>query len=712
MMQQHRLRFGVAMLVIVVAFSAPTVPGDGEGEIVMLSESELSALEAKPLGPAPSYQKIPGFRFSFKSIPAKVDGRGPCEQICSSQPTCKPYSYSVKLRKCQWSTERMKYDPDFVFNSKPKSGESYTEFPGLVFQATGWLKAQGKTNADCAAMCNKAAACAAYSYRGRDKLCLLSGKGIGFHADYNYYEKRGLGHKDFGLRPKNARKVKKAKVTTPAPAPNAGASKAQMLNAAVKAAKAAATTKTIIKQTGEPDSVVAERLRQVKKWAAEKIKKKEEEEKLKLKASEIDNKAKLDKQKGADEKREAKEKIAQNKARAEREAARRTAAAKEKAAAMVQKVRQEAKAAGGEAMLSQAAAEARAARVTVETAQKQVKKIKEVDAKKHKLRVKEIAEKQKQKANEDEQLKLVKEKDAKTYKARKKTAVTEENAKVTKSFAKKAKETFEKTSERHEKVVVKEQSRKKTRKMKMTLDKELAVKADVEKKKALAELNAANKKTAAARLKEQKEKKMSKVEEKKAKEMAKNKIKLAEIEAKKKTKEKEYKKTLAANAKKEKRRKGARVKKDSEKAAKEAAAKSGTGVCKKKIAKMRQDAYNAEKAVAASASKVKPAEKGDKLLEKEKQKWRKKITDAREKCSPKSTKFSVDSRPISTSDVAVRKGKPDPAAAKAGAKARAAANAIANAKPEKGGGAKKPKERDVEELVQIEATPKAGGAKD
>merc|ERR1711871_80026 len=149
------------------------------------------------------------------------------------------------------------------------------------------------------------------------------------------------------------------------------------------------------------------------RWASEKLKKKDEEERLKLKAAEISNKAKLQQQKGLDEKNEAKSKIAAGKARADRQAARRTAAAKAKAQAMVKKVRLEATKASALAQLAQAAAEARAAKNTVEESNKQVAKVKEVDVKKHALHVKEAGEKQKQHANNAEQLRLMKEKDAK-----------------------------------------------------------------------------------------------------------------------------------------------------------------------------------------------------------------------------------------------------------------------------------------------------------
>merc|ERR1711981_1099963 len=400
------LRFGVA-LAIAVACSAADRDQGMDSEIVMLSEGEL--------GPAvaPVYAKIPGFKFSRKSRVAQTTSRGACEQICSNQDICHSYSYSQKEGNCLWSTEKLAYDPHFVFFLKSKDGGSYNQFPGLVYHATGWLKSTGKTNAECQGLCNKAAACSAYSYRAEDKLCLMTGKGIGFNDSYDYFEKQGVGHKEFALKPKTAAATKptKAKAATSKKPMTAVQMQESAVKAAISAAKAAMPAAPVT-QNGEPPSVVAERLRAVKRWASEKLKKKDEEERLKLKASEISTKAKLQQQKGAEEKNEAKAKIASGKARADRQAARRTAAAQAKAQAMVKKVRLEATKASALAQLAQAAAEARAAKNSVEKSNKQVGKVKEVDVKKHALHVKEAGEKQKQHANNAEQLRLMKEKDA------------------------------------------------------------------------------------------------------------------------------------------------------------------------------------------------------------------------------------------------------------------------------------------------------------
>jgi len=48
----------------------------------------------------------------------------------------------------------MQYDPDFIFNFKPPDGGKYHQFPGLMYRATGWLKSEGKTESECAGLCD------------------------------------------------------------------------------------------------------------------------------------------------------------------------------------------------------------------------------------------------------------------------------------------------------------------------------------------------------------------------------------------------------------------------------------------------------------------------------------------------------------------------------------------------------------------------------
>lgn len=348
----------IAVLLAIMATFADVSAEDSAADVVLLSEQELALPVVKA---APTYAEIPGFKFNYNSHPAKVESKGECEQICNAQSTCKSYSYSESLHECEWSTSKMQYDPDFVFNFKPTNGKSYHEFPGLVYRATGWLKSEEKTNQECAALCDKAAACAAFSYRARDKLCLLSGHTIGFHEQFNYFEKEGS-HAEFALRPGDS---KPHVPTTAAPTP-AAVSTTAVVQAAVDAAKAAAPSGPATVITGEPESVVAQRLQAVKDWAAQKIEQTNEESQLKIKAHEVDNKANIEKEKSAEEEKMTEEEIANNKAKAQAEADRQAQDARKKAEAMVEKVRLEAKEASVSAELSQAATEKRQAQVTVE----------------------------------------------------------------------------------------------------------------------------------------------------------------------------------------------------------------------------------------------------------------------------------------------------------------------------------------------------------
>merc|ERR1712093_665515 len=191
----RRVRFSAVFVAIAVVFWTPdTMASDEQDDTLVLLDEEGGAPAM-----APSYHKIPGFRMEQGATAVKAGSKGSCQRLCNSQPTCKSFSFNRVEGKCLWSTSRMAYDPNFVFNAKPQKGKEYLQFPGLVFHQTGWLKSEGKSEKECATLCNNAAACRSFSYRGMDKLCLLSGKAIGFHDEYNYYEKEGLGHREFAL---------------------------------------------------------------------------------------------------------------------------------------------------------------------------------------------------------------------------------------------------------------------------------------------------------------------------------------------------------------------------------------------------------------------------------------------------------------------------------------------------------------------------------
>jgi len=272
-------RLGLAMLVISAAFAS------NEGlhhvaEVVQLGEGDEPVPELKVT--ASGYAEIPGFKFTNQATEVTVESKGECEAKCNQEPTCESYSYAKMSHECLWSTNKMQYDPDFIFSEKSSSGGSYHEFPGLVNSAgAGMIKINGRTAAQCEEACNAAVNCEAISYRARDMLCLLTGSSVGFHSEFDYFEKEGTNHKDFDERP----------VTT-------------------VDHEIAHTDATLDEHSQEHDieptsteehegnsTDISARVEEVKEWANERIQKKDEEAKLKLKAEDVRDEEEFEKQK-------------------------------------------------------------------------------------------------------------------------------------------------------------------------------------------------------------------------------------------------------------------------------------------------------------------------------------------------------------------------------------------------------------------------------
>jgi len=650
----RRLAFAVAFVAIVAAFSTPDDASEDLGSLVMLSETETAP---KAFG-GPTYAEIPGFKFNYNTHPAKVASREECEQMCNSQKTCQSYSFAKKTNVCEWSTSKMQYDPDFVFNFKPANGIKYHEFPGLVYRATGWLKAEGKTKAECGGLCDKAAACAAFSYRERDQLCLLSGHSIGFHEDFNYYEKEGA-NQEFALRPND-----KAKLPPSGKHPAQQASEeATVVSAAVHAAQqvvsaaesAAPAAAPII--NGESPAVVAERLQAVKDWAAQKIKQEEENTQLKIKSNEVDNKAQVEEEKTKEEAKMTNDQIADSKAQAERKAERDADAARTKAAEMVKEVRLEAKEASVQAELSQAAAEKRDATVTVEKANKQLENVKEVDEKKAEQAKKELNEKAASKTNEDMQLKMIREKDVKNNHVAIQTAVAEKVAEVRKEMAQKSKTALEDSAERAEKTTDQEMARKSVRAVEMKNKKEELEGALDKTKESTEKLQAAEAEKADAVSKEQATKAQFGLEKAKDEGIAHAEVKANKIQA-----DADAQKAISAAEQAEERsnellRKKSNVEVDMESASKEAVNKNTDETCDKELKVMRNNAVSAEETTANQASAM-PAAEGEALLDRVKGEWKAKIDEKSAECVPKEIKYTVNVRPVQSASVAAPSGPP------------------------------------------------------
>merc|ERR1719487_1076185 len=643
---------GVAMVLVAMALATTDV--DDGREIVMLGESETAGG-----GAANVYSKIPGFKFNFDTKVAKVDNREGCEKVCNGQSTCKSYSWAENLKECEWSTSKMQYDPEFVFNFKPANGGSYHQFPGLVYRATGWLKSEDKTESECAGLCDAAAACSAFSYRKVDSLCLLSGHAIGFDENFDYFEKAGA-HASFSLKAKAAPDAAAAAASK---AKSAKSSQASMIQAAVEAAKAAVAGITVSPPAnsgaqGVPESQVAERLEAVKQWAAQKLKAKDDEEKLKMKAFELDTNSKLENQKAELEKAAAKKEADARQKLAQQEAARKELAAQEHAAAMVEKVKLDAEKAAVQAEIATAGQEKRDAEAKSEAAKKDVADANEKTKKaEEQAKLKADAFK-KMKTNTEQEVALVKEKDEKAAAGEIKTAVASNVARARAEMAEKAKLAAEESVERNQKSAVSEKNRKSVAAQE-TVGKKKEIDALKDKVRAeKADLQAANQKIAAAAARQKNIEGEMKLGIEKAKDGASAKIAANEVEAKAKANEEIAASNLQKERASELLRKKLRTEADAQKASVEAAEKNAakTDQCTKELNKMRVKARAAEIAAAKSASEIEDERQATKMLDDVKIEWKKKLDEKISQCTVKEVSYTTNIRSTESASVSAAAG--------------------------------------------------------
>merc|ERR1711865_20064 len=76
----------------------------------------------------------------------------------------------------------------------------------MSYRTQGWTVVAGHARDECENLCGGNKGCKAYSYRARDKLCLLGPKGIVYSEHFNYYEKKGLKYEPFPILPPGAGK--------------------------------------------------------------------------------------------------------------------------------------------------------------------------------------------------------------------------------------------------------------------------------------------------------------------------------------------------------------------------------------------------------------------------------------------------------------------------------------------------------------------------
>merc|ERR1712093_210840 len=180
-------------------------------EVSELSEAEEAGgawerkLPTVAGGATASYYKVPFFVLKAGSTKIrKAKTSADCEQACSQRKTCKSFSFSVNKQDCIWSTDALSFNGGFSFFSKrtgtgkKMSGNKrlsrYREFFGLMYQDKTWTRYTGPSRTKCQKMCDTASnsegqTCHGYSYRGRDKTCLLTANGLLYDTNYDYYER-------------------------------------------------------------------------------------------------------------------------------------------------------------------------------------------------------------------------------------------------------------------------------------------------------------------------------------------------------------------------------------------------------------------------------------------------------------------------------------------------------------------------------------------
>jgi len=180
-----------------------------------MDESQVVALLAEDAVPAPpvQYDQIPGLRYEPKSaLEFDEKSLSECQALCTNRGKgCSAFSYESKKQECKISPDHLGYDPDFVMEQKTSQGR-WEYFAGMTGYARGYLRVEMKTEPQCKAMCVKAPACALFSYRKIDGLCLVSGRALAMEENWTYYEKQGVARNSngFPLPPKiaHAKKMK------------------------------------------------------------------------------------------------------------------------------------------------------------------------------------------------------------------------------------------------------------------------------------------------------------------------------------------------------------------------------------------------------------------------------------------------------------------------------------------------------------------------
>jgi len=184
-------------LLLAVAFGSNSLL-DNDAQVISLEE-DMDVLDP----PADyKYHKIPGLLMTTNSrAGTAADTKGKCQSLCNREPNCKSFSFNPTDKKCMWSSDSLKYDPDFTLNIKPTSAEEtkYMSIAGMYNADRDWTKTEGRTQEQCEVLCDKGASCKMYAYRQRDNLCMMTPDTLGLNEHFNYYEKEGVADSSAGF---------------------------------------------------------------------------------------------------------------------------------------------------------------------------------------------------------------------------------------------------------------------------------------------------------------------------------------------------------------------------------------------------------------------------------------------------------------------------------------------------------------------------------
>jgi len=211
MVTGHRPLLRHAAVVVAAVYISLAVVTEGEMEDVTLvsqMEDYIQETETERNIPAEgeddAFNEIQGFSLRAGATVLKGKTLAACENVCLQEAECRSFSYRLKSEECIWSTASLVFDPDFMFAAKttdPTAQSKYRQFSGMSYRTQGWTIVGGLLRGECEAMCSGTTSCKAYSYRARDKLCLLGPKGIAYSMDFNYFEKKGIPYEPFPLLP-------------------------------------------------------------------------------------------------------------------------------------------------------------------------------------------------------------------------------------------------------------------------------------------------------------------------------------------------------------------------------------------------------------------------------------------------------------------------------------------------------------------------------